>query len=340
VESRKVKVSQLRLNEFGNKSKATYAILVINLSVWMLLTILGGSENPQILRRMGGIDSSLIHSGEYWRLLTAIFMHVGIIHLAVNGLSLIIIGKLVEQFFGTIRFVSIYLISGIGGSIASYTFIDPHVVGAGASAAIFGCLGALGSFFLIKHQSLGDSARQNFFGVLILAGINLAFGISTPGIDNWAHLGGFISGTFFGLMICPTLIEGSEYPSKLWRKFNVLSESQRIFIPLIIFIILLSGFFIVANQQYKESALSYHLKALDHFQNHEYSKALSSINKAIELKGVGPRAESLYLRALIHRDLGDRDQSVKDLRDAIYLGLEEPKRKLASEVLQKSLQSY
>ena len=127
----------------------------------MLLTILGGSENPQILRRMGGIDSSLIHSGEYWRLLTAIFMHVGIIHLAVNGLSLIIIGKLVEQFFGTIRFVSIYLISGIGGSIASYTFIDPHVVGAGASAAIFGCLGALGSFFLIKHQSLGYINARN-----------------------------------------------------------------------------------------------------------------------------------------------------------------------------------
>ena len=330
----------MRLNEFGSKSTATYTILVINLSVWALLSLLGGSENPQILRRMGGIDASLIHSGEYWRLLTAMFMHVGIIHLAVNGLSLIIIGKLVEQFFGTSRFISIYLISGIGGSIASYAFIGPNVVGAGASAAIFGCLGALGSFFLVSHQSLGDTAKQNFFGVLILAGINLAFGISRPGIDNWAHLGGFISGTFFGLMICPTLIEGKEYPSKLWRKFNIRTKSQRVFISLIIFIILLSGFFIVANHQYKDSALSYHFKALDQLRNHEYNKALSSINKAINLEGFGPRAELLYLRALIHIDLGDRDQGVKDLRDAIYLGLEGAERKLASELLQESLQGY
>mgnify|MGYP001228759064 CR=1 FL=1 len=330
----------MRLNEFGNKSTATYTILVINLSVWVLLSILGGSEDPHILRQMGGIDASLIHNGEYWRLLAAIFMHVGIIHLAVNGVSLIIIGKLVEQIFGSSRFVSIYLVSGIGGSIASYAFINPYAVGAGASAAIFGCLGALGSFFLIRRQSLGDSAKQNFYGVLILAGINLAFGISRPGIDNWAHLGGFISGTFFGLMICPTLDVVEEYPSKFWQKLNIQTEPQQILISLLIFSVILSGFFIAVNQQYKYSPMSYHLKALKHFENHEYNEALSNINKAINLAGFGPRSELLYLRAVIHIDLGDRDQGVKDLRDSIYLGLEGSKRQLASKLLQESLQGY
>ena len=117
-------------------------------------------------------------------------------------------GGIVERIFGKVRFSIVYLCAGLGGSAFSYATIPPTpYVAAGASGAIFGCLGALGGFFLLRRKDLGELGRQNLNAVLILAGINFVFGFIIPGIDNWAHLGGFIIGALVGLGLVPPMRE-------------------------------------------------------------------------------------------------------------------------------------
>ena len=187
------------------KPIVVYSLLGLNLACWIFLEITGGSQDPANLRRLGAITFFEINRGEYWRLLTAMFLHIGAAHLAVNCLSLLIMGGIVERIFGNVRFAIVYLCSGLGGSAFSYAMIPAVSVGAGASGAIFGCLGALGGFFLLRRKDLGELGRQNLNAVLILAGINFVFGFIIPGIDNWAHLGGFIIGGLVGIGLVPPL---------------------------------------------------------------------------------------------------------------------------------------
>ena len=172
---------------------------------WIFLELTGGSQDPANLRRLGAITFFEISRGEYWRLVTGMFLHIGAAHLAVNCLSLLIMGGIVERIFGNVRFSIVYLCAGLGGSAFSYAMIPALSVGAGASGAIFGCLGALVGFFLLRRKDLGELGRQNLNAVLILASINFVFGFIIPGIDNWAHLGGFIIGGLVGIGLVPPL---------------------------------------------------------------------------------------------------------------------------------------
>lgn len=187
------------------KPIVVYSLLGLNLACWIFLEITGGSQDPANLRRLGAITFFEISRGEYWRLVTGMFLHIGAAHLAVNCLSLLIMGGIVERIFGNARFAILYLCAGLGGSAFSYAMIPALSVGAGASGAIFGCLGALGGFFLLRRRDLGELGRQNLNAVLILAGINFVFGFIIPGIDNWAHLGGFIVGGLVGIGLVPSL---------------------------------------------------------------------------------------------------------------------------------------
>ena len=187
-----------------NKPLVVYSILSINLLIWVLSEIIGSSRDPMTLRQFGAITYLDINNGDYWRLLSAIFLHVGVGHLAVNCLSLLIMGGLLEKMVGHSRFSFIYIGSGISGSSFSYLMIPFLGVGAGASGAIFGCVGALAGYFIVNRKSMGEMGKQNLNAVLILAGINFAFGYIVPGIDNWAHLGGFIAGLILGIGVVPT----------------------------------------------------------------------------------------------------------------------------------------
>ena len=188
-----------------------YAVLTINLLLWICLELTGGSQNTLNMMRFGGISFLEISTGQYWRLLAAMFLHIGAAHLAVNGLSLLIMGGMVERTFGHIRIIAIYLISGLGGSVFSFWMIHPFAIGAGASGAVFGCVGALGSFFLIRRRDLGRLGKQNLNAILILAGINFAFGFIMPGIDNWAHLGGFLVGILTGSGLIPVTLTSTRF---------------------------------------------------------------------------------------------------------------------------------
>ena len=180
----------------------TFALLGAILAVFVAMTAAGGSENPEVLLRFGAMFGPFIANGEYWRLFTAMFLHFGFAHLATNGLGLFIFGRLVEKVFGPARFLTIYILAGLFGSVASYAF-NSIAVGAGASGAIFGVLGALATYFLVQREMSGKLAQGNLTGILFLAAINLLYGFATPGIDNWAHIAGFVSGFGLGIVLAP-----------------------------------------------------------------------------------------------------------------------------------------
>ena len=175
----------------------TTAILAVNVGVFLLDLVLGAATGQRgVLLREGAMVPVLVAQGEWWRLVTAMFLHVGMFHLLLNSLALYIFGGLVESAIGTARFVAVYLVTGFLGSAVSFAFGNPFIAAAGASGAIFGLLGAWLAYNL-RRRSL-SLARSNVQGALMLIGINLVFGFVVPGIDWLAHVGGLGAGIVAG----------------------------------------------------------------------------------------------------------------------------------------------
>ena len=175
----------------------SYTLIALNIIIFFVLTAAGGSTNQAVLIRYGAKVNELINAGEYWRFLTSTFIHIGIIHLTFNLYALWVLGPLAEQRLGHGRFLTLYLVTGICASIASYLFSP--AISAGASGAIFGIMGGL-LYYSWKHPELWQTGFGKNLIVIIL--VNLGFGYIQPGIDNYAHLGGLISGfLFMGLLI-------------------------------------------------------------------------------------------------------------------------------------------
>lgn len=177
---------------------ATTAILAINVAVFVLDLLLGATGGEGLLER-GAMVPVLVAGGEWWRLITAMFLHVGVLHLALNSFGLYIFGSLVEQTLGTARMVTLYLVTGFCASAASFAFGPANVAAVGASGAVFGMLGVWLAYNL-RRRSL-SMARANVQWALMLIGINLVFGLSVPGIDNVAHVGGLLAGVAAGFGI-------------------------------------------------------------------------------------------------------------------------------------------
>ena len=171
----------------------TNILIAICIIVFALMYILGnGSENNQTLLTFGANFGPLVKTGEIWRLLSCAFLHIGLIHLIVNMYSLFIIGSQVETFIGKWKYLLIYIISAIGGSLMSLCF-SPSVISAGASGAIFGLMGALLYFGYHYRLYLNDALRKQIIPIII---VNLVIGFMSKGIDNGAHIGGLIAGYF------------------------------------------------------------------------------------------------------------------------------------------------
>ena len=128
-----------------------------------------------------------VADGDYYRLLTAAFLHASILHIALNMYALYLFGPPVEAAIGRVRFAALYLVSALGGSALSYAFANPLVPSLGASGAVFGLLGA----YLVLNRKLGRDTS----GVMALLVINFVFGLIAPNIDWRAHLGGLITGS-------------------------------------------------------------------------------------------------------------------------------------------------
>ncbi|KAJ8753001.1 hypothetical protein K2173_008736 [Erythroxylum novogranatense] len=153
------------------------------------------------LEKLGALQwDKVVHKHQGWRLITCIWLHAGIIHLLANMLSLIFIGIRLEQQFGFVRIGIIYLISGFGGTVLSALF-NRNNISVGASGALFGLLGAMLSELLTNWTIYTNKAAALLTLIFIIA-INLAIGI-LPHVDNFAHIGGFLSGFLLGFVLLP-----------------------------------------------------------------------------------------------------------------------------------------
>lgn len=176
----------------------TYIIMAICILLFGAMYIFGnGSEDTLTLLTFGANLDVLVEAGDYYRLLTCIFLHIGIIHLVCNMYSLYVIGKEVEGLYGKWKYLIIYILSGICGSILSLAF-NSNTISAGASGAIFGLLGALLYFGYYYRTYLGATIKSSVLPVIIL---NLVIGFLNPGIDNSAHIGGLVAGILVSMLL-------------------------------------------------------------------------------------------------------------------------------------------
>jgi len=185
-----------------SKPVIVYVFLTANIVMWLFTMYYSFRYNiPSTYVNIifGAKVNALITEGEYWRLVTPIFLHGGIVHLLVNSYSLYAVGPTIERMFGGIKFIVIYLFAGIIGNVASFLFTPhPQIPSVGASGAIFGLVGALGYVAQKNRNTFGRSLGMN---ILIIIIYNLAYGFSRSGIDNSAHIGGLIGGYLLALIV-------------------------------------------------------------------------------------------------------------------------------------------
>ena len=169
--------------------------------------IMRWNQSLQLLY-FGAKVNELVAQGEYWRLFTAMFLHIGILHLFFNSYALYLYGPIVERLFGKIKFIILYIVSGLIGSLLSYLF-SPNP-SAGASGAIFGLMGSL-LYFRREERGL----FQRIFGPGLSDHIyKSVYGFIQPGIDNWGHIGGLLGGFITQMVLACTVVETNNMVKK------------------------------------------------------------------------------------------------------------------------------
>lgn len=174
--------------------RVTYALVGLCVGVHVL-GILGIGTSTKFLQEFSLYPYG-VALGDTYRLFSAIFVHSSWLHLGMNMLMLWVLGRTLEQVFGPLRLLVVFLIAGFGGTVASYWFNDPQTIGIGASGAIFGLFAAMFVF--------GREHRVNTQEIVGVIGINLALGFIIPGVDWHAHVGGLVVGAVVGWGLIPS----------------------------------------------------------------------------------------------------------------------------------------
>ena len=188
----------------------TYTVLILSIVVYLIQYVSQSTLGGDIASYYGLKVNSLIVQGQYWRLLTPMFLHGSIIHLGVNMYALYLFGPGLESQYGHRRFLLLYLLSGYAGNVMSFLFSIANSLG--SSTAIFGLLGAEGVFIYQNRRLLGARAQRALTEIIVIALINFVIGLS-PGIDNWGHLGGLLGGVLFAWFGGPLLEVEGIYPN-------------------------------------------------------------------------------------------------------------------------------
>lgn len=173
----------------------TYSLLIITVLFYLLQLASRFHMGVDLLAYYGAKQASFIRIGQYWRLITPVFLHVSLAHIALNMYALVRFGAGLEARFGHWRFALLYLSSGFAGNVLSFLLTPAASVG--ASTAIFGLLAAEGVFLYQNRALLRQYAAQALGNILFLAALNLFLGFSSNGIDNWGHIGGLLGGLLF-----------------------------------------------------------------------------------------------------------------------------------------------
>jgi rhomboid protease GluP len=212
---------------------ATYTLVGINCAVYVAMVLRGVSaSNPTVqdLVHWGANFGGYVLAGQWWRLLTAAFVHVGILHLATNMWCLWNLGLLGEPLLGPAGVVAVYVLTGIAGNLLSVA-VHPQIVGAGASGAVFGIAGVL--ILLLKARLLPvapEEVRRLRRSVIYFALLNFVIGGASMvlrtsiQIDNMAHLGGFLCGLALGAPLVPRIgAARSQFAFRSWAAYGTMS---------------------------------------------------------------------------------------------------------------------
>lgn len=196
------------VSAFGSETlrptSAVIFFIVLNLVMFLAEVKLGGSTNALTLHRLGALEPRAVrYGGEYWRMLTALFLHYGALHLLFNLYALFVVGPGLERIIGSVRFALYYLVAGLGSSagvllLRLWNFSRPEQL-VGASGCVMGIVGVWAGY-LLRHRHEPFAGRRLRNIVLIVA-IQTAFDLSTPQISMAAHLSGLASGVVLGLLI-------------------------------------------------------------------------------------------------------------------------------------------
>lgn len=181
---------------------ATVVLLVLIAIMWVAeggLTVGAGTVSiPRALELGAQYTPAIVQDGQWWRLLTAMFIHWTWLHIIFNAWSLWILGSIVEPFEESYRFLIIYLVAGLFGGLVTLVFMPANTLSAGASGAIFGLLGAV---VVISLTLRGPMTRGLFGWAVLILVVNLVIDVSTPGIAIWDHIGGFVGGMLATLAV-------------------------------------------------------------------------------------------------------------------------------------------
>lgn len=289
---------------------ATIALLAINIAIFIAMVASGISfitpETDQVLR-WGADYGPYTLSGQYWRLITSMFLHFGIIHIFGNMWCLWSLGQLAEKMVGSLSVVGIYLMTGIGASLLSLGW-NPMRVSAGASGAIFGIAGALITVLYFGKLGLQPESVKKLLGyVLRFAILNLVFGL-TAHIDNMAHLGGLVTGLLIGFFLA--------------RIFNLAPEerparSGMIFVVSALVLVLL--FVPVAKARQYAIEFGKGQAALDH---DDLNTAIPHLQKYVAARPADPLGHILLGSAL--QQAQRFDEAVPEFERALALDPDNP----------------
>ena len=185
-----------------SRQPVNFIIVLMNVVVFLVLSVMGDTQDAVFMLNHGASwEPYILEYGEYYRLVTCIFLHFGIDHLFYNMLLLIFLGDSLEQIVGKLRYLAIYLLGGVAGNIVSVWVsagTENYAVSAGASGAIFAVVGALLWIVIRNGGRLKGYSSQRLF---LMAALTIVNGLTTTGVDNMAHIGGLAAGFLLGMLL-------------------------------------------------------------------------------------------------------------------------------------------
>lgn len=185
-----------------SRQPVNFIIVLMNVVVFLVLSVMGDTQDAVFMLNHGAFwEPYILEYGEYYRLVTCIFLHFGIDHLFYNMLLLIFLGDSLEQIVGKLRYLAIYLLGGVAGNIVSVWVsagTENYAVSAGASGAIFAVVGALLWIVIRNGGRLKGYSSQRLF---LMAAFTIVNGLMTTGVDNMAHIGGLVAGFLLGMLL-------------------------------------------------------------------------------------------------------------------------------------------
>lgn len=190
------------------RATVTQTLIGINAVVFLLQLVVGIDE---VARQFGLWPAGISLDGQWWRMLTAAFLHGSLLHIAFNMYALWVIGPVLEAAFGHVRYLALYLLAAFGGAVATYSFAPIRTLSVGASGAIFGLMAAL----IVAGRSLSRDVTQ----VAVLLGLNIVIGFIAPGVDWRAHLGG----AAVGAVVAAVFAYAPRQSRTLWQVLGVLA---------------------------------------------------------------------------------------------------------------------